>query len=68
MNNSVVTLQVAANANYTVGTPLQASVTISDPAAAATFSSWQQTNFGSQAGSASAAPNADFDHEGSPTF
>ncbi len=64
-DSSVVTVQVAANANYTVGTSSHASVTISDPTSNS-FTLWQQRYFGSQAGSASAAPKADFDHDGLP--
>lgn len=62
-NGSVVSVQVSANANYTVGAPSQASVTISNPAAN-TFAAWQQQYFGAQAGSPSAAAAADFDHDG----
>jgi hypothetical protein len=61
-DSSVVSVQVSANANYTVGAASQASVTISDPAN--TYAAWQQKYFGAQASSPSAAPGADFDGDG----
>ena len=58
-SNTVVTLQVAANSNYAVGAPPQASVTIYRP-----FDAWRQQYFGAQASSPAAAPTADFDGDG----
>lgn len=62
-NNAVVTLQVSANSNYSVGTQSQASVTISN-VPAGSFAAYQQQYFGGQANSPDAAPAADFDHDG----
>lgn len=62
-NNAVVTVQVAANSNYTVGATAQASVMISN-APAGSFAAFQQQYFGNQANSPDAAPTADFDHDG----
>ena len=62
-NNAVVTLQASANANYTVGTQTQGSVTISN-AAPGSFAAYQQQYFGNQANGSDAAPTADFDHDG----
>ena len=62
-DGATLVLQVPANANYTVGTAQQASVTISNPGASS-YSGWQQQYFGAQAGSANAAATADFDQDG----
>ncbi len=58
-SHATVVLQVSANANYAVGTSNQANVTIVRP-----FDTWAQQHFGAQAGTAAAAPGADFDHDG----
>ncbi len=62
-DNTVVTLQVSANANYTLGATTQANVTISSPNAGA-FGRWQQQYFDAQASSPDAAPTADYDYDG----
>ncbi len=66
-DGAVVTLQVSAHANYTVGAPAQANVTISDPNTN-TFAAWQQKFFGAQAGTPAAAAGGDFDNDGLPNL